>query len=78
MNTLMVTADVVVVRDDAGASGTRPFRALVDSDRLPGKIVARGVRFPFRAMGKTDGATKVLIHRAIKQLEEIVAKEPTR
>src|SRR6476661_2471678 len=30
-----------------------------------------------RAIGKTDGATKVLIHRAIKQLEEIVAKEPT-
>ena len=54
MNTLIVTADVVVVRDDAGASGTRPFRALVDSDRLPGKIVARGVRFPFRAMGKTE------------------------
>ena len=27
-----------------------------------------------RAMDKTDGATKVLIHRAIKQLEEIVAK----
>ncbi|MET0603339.1 MAG: sigma-70 family RNA polymerase sigma factor [Baekduia sp.] len=26
-----------------------------------------------RAMGKTDGATKVLLHRAIKQLEEIVA-----
>jgi RNA polymerase sigma-70 factor (ECF subfamily) len=25
-----------------------------------------------RAMGKTDGATKVLLHRAIKQLEEIV------
>jgi RNA polymerase sigma-70 factor (ECF subfamily) len=25
-----------------------------------------------RAMGKTDGATKVLIHRAIKQLEERV------
>ena len=23
-------------------------------------------------MGRTDGATKVLIHRAIKQLEEIV------
>ena len=31
-----------------------------------------------RAMGKTDGATKVLIHRAIKQLEEIVAKEPSQ
>ena len=28
-----------------------------------------------RAMGKTDGATKVLIHRAIKQLEGIVQKE---
>jgi len=26
-----------------------------------------------RALGKTDGATKVLIHRAIRQLEEIVA-----
>ncbi len=25
-----------------------------------------------RALGRTDGATKVLIHRAIKQLEEIV------
>src|SRR6058998_2958610 len=28
-----------------------------------------------RALGKTDGATKVLIHRAIKQLEGIVAVE---
>ena len=28
-----------------------------------------------RAMGRTDGATKVLIHRAIKQLEEIVATD---
>jgi len=26
-----------------------------------------------RAMGRTDGATKVLIHRAIRQLEDIVA-----
>ena len=26
-----------------------------------------------RAMGRTDGATKVLLHRAIKQLEEIIA-----
>jgi RNA polymerase sigma-70 factor, ECF subfamily len=26
-----------------------------------------------RALGRTDGATKVLIHRAIRQLEEIVA-----
>jgi len=27
-----------------------------------------------RAMGRTDGATKVLLHRATKQLEEIVRK----
>jgi len=29
-----------------------------------------------RAMGRTDGATKVLIHRAIKQLEGIVESTP--
>ena len=28
-----------------------------------------------RALGRTDGATKVLIHRAIKQLEELLADE---
>ena len=28
-----------------------------------------------RAMGKSDGATKVLIHRAIKQLEELMIQE---
>ena len=28
-----------------------------------------------RALGKTDGATKVLIHRAIKQLEGLIAAE---
>ena len=27
-----------------------------------------------RALGRTDGATKVLLHRAIKQLEELVQK----
>ena len=27
-----------------------------------------------RALGRTDGATKVLIHRAIKQLEEEMAR----
>ena len=31
-----------------------------------------------RALGRTDGATKVLIHRAIKQLEEIVAASRRR
>ena len=30
-----------------------------------------------RALGRTDGATKVLLHRAIKQLEEIVNKDST-
>jgi RNA polymerase sigma-70 factor, ECF subfamily len=30
-----------------------------------------------RAMGRTDGATKVLIHRAIRQLEDIVREETT-
>jgi RNA polymerase sigma-70 factor, ECF subfamily len=28
-----------------------------------------------RALGRTDGATKVLIHRAIKQLEELMNPE---
>ena len=28
-----------------------------------------------RALGRTDGATKVLLHRAIKQLEEIVKQD---
>ena len=27
-----------------------------------------------RALGRTDGATKVLIHRAIKQLEELMCR----
>src|SRR5207302_9645360 len=27
-----------------------------------------------RALGRSDGATKVLIHRAIKQLEEIIGR----
>ena len=30
-----------------------------------------------RALGRTDGATKVLIHRAIKQLEELMHPEAT-
>ncbi len=30
-----------------------------------------------RAMGRSDGATKVLIHRAIKQLEELVGVSAT-
>ncbi len=29
-----------------------------------------------RALGRSDGATKVLLHRAIRQLEQIVADPP--
>ncbi|HEV3094841.1 MAG TPA: sigma-70 family RNA polymerase sigma factor [Solirubrobacteraceae bacterium] len=31
-----------------------------------------------RAMGRTDGATKVLLHRAVKQLQEIVSLQETQ
>ncbi len=31
-----------------------------------------------RALGRSDGATKVLIHRAIRQLEEIVGERATK
>jgi RNA polymerase sigma-70 factor (ECF subfamily) len=31
-----------------------------------------------RALGRTDGATKVLLHRAIRQLEGIVAQNSGR
>ncbi|PYV09733.1 MAG: hypothetical protein DMG07_22500 [Acidobacteria bacterium] len=41
------------MRDDSGASGANPFRDLLDpSDNLPGRIVATGVKFPFRRNGK--------------------------
>lgn len=43
-----VTSDVVVVRDDSGASGTAPFKDLVDpSDHLPGRLVATHVTIPW-------------------------------
>jgi hypothetical protein len=52
-NTLSITADVVVVRDDSGASGPNPFGDLIDpSDAKPGRLVARNVKFPFRQLGK--------------------------
>src|SRR5207245_2382537 len=39
---------VVVVRDDGGATGTTPFRDLVDpSDHLPGPLVATHVTIPW-------------------------------
>ena len=42
------TSDVVVVRDDAGATGASPFQALKDpSDNLPGRLVVKGVSIPW-------------------------------
>src|SRR5256884_2353869 len=43
-----VTSDVVVVRDDSGATGSAPFKHLVDpSDHLPGRLVASSVTIPW-------------------------------
>jgi hypothetical protein len=42
------TSDVVVVRDDTGATGPNPFQVLKDpSDNLPGRLVAKGVSIPW-------------------------------
>jgi hypothetical protein len=42
------TSDVVVVRDDTGATGPNPFQALKDpSDNLPGRLVVKGVAIPW-------------------------------
>jgi hypothetical protein len=44
----VATSDVVVVRDDNGATGTAPFKDLTDpSDHAPGRIVAKNVTIPF-------------------------------
>jgi hypothetical protein len=49
---LQVTADVVVVRDDAWGAGAAPFAALVDpSDGAAGRLVAQGVTFAFSVTG---------------------------
>jgi RNA polymerase sigma-70 factor, ECF subfamily len=66
------------------AEGREELRHILDGvDELPGdRREALIMRFALdmdnreiaRALGKTDGATKVLIHRAIKQLEERVAE----
>jgi hypothetical protein len=51
-NTLKVTADVVVVRDDAGGAGSNPFIDLKDpTDAAIGQRVARGVTFSFNRNG---------------------------
>lgn len=50
--TLVVTTDIVVVRDDHGGSGAQAFQDLTDpSDGLAGRLVARGVTTPFQQNG---------------------------
>ena len=75
LRTTHTTEDLVEGRDEL-ARILEGVRELPD-DRREALIMrfALGMdnREIARAMGRTDGATKVLIHRAIKQLEEIVA-----
>lgn len=52
-NTLVVTADVILVRDDNGGKGTKPFAALKDDAGVPGRAIASGVTFPFHQTGKS-------------------------
>jgi hypothetical protein len=42
------TSDVVVVRDDAAATGANPFQALTDpSDKQPGRVVVKNASIPW-------------------------------
>jgi len=77
--TVHTTEDLVEGRDELQ-------RILKGIDQLPeDRREALIMRFSLgmdnreiaRAMGRTDGATKVLIHRAIRQLEDIVREETT-
>ena len=74
LRTLHTTEDLVEGRDEL-ARILEGVKELPD-DRREALIMrfALGMdnREIARAMGKTDGATKVLLHRAIKQLEGIV------
>ena len=74
LSAIHTTEDLVEGRDELK-------RILEGVQQLPGdRREALIMRFALgmdnreiaRALGRTDGATKVLIHRAIKQLEEIV------
>jgi hypothetical protein len=51
-NTLVVTADIVIVRDDNGGQGSKPFQALKGANGVAGLEVARGVTFPFHQTGQ--------------------------
>ena len=77
LRTLHTTEDLVEGRDQL----KRILDAITDlpDDRREALIMrfALGMdnREIARAMGRSDGATKVLLHRAIKQLEELVTTE---
>jgi RNA polymerase sigma-70 factor (ECF subfamily) len=77
LRTLHTTEDLVEGRDEL----KRILEAITDlpDDRREALIMrfALGMdnREIARAMGRSDGATKVLLHRAIKQLEELVSTE---
>jgi hypothetical protein len=60
-NTLIVTGDVVVVRDDRGGASANPFTALVDAgDGLAGMRVSKSVKFPFNRNGSaTTGQQRI-------------------
>jgi RNA polymerase sigma-70 factor (ECF subfamily) len=71
------TEDLVVGREDAVAV-LEGVRALPE-DRREALIMRFALGMDNReiaqALGRTDGATKVLIHRAIKQLEQELEKK---
>jgi RNA polymerase sigma-70 factor (ECF subfamily) len=71
------TEDLVEGRDELA-------RLITAVDELPGdRREALVMRFALgmdnreiaRALGRSDGATKVLLHRAVKQLEGIVRRD---
>jgi hypothetical protein len=51
--TLVVTTDVVVVRDNLGGTGANPFQDLKDipGDGLTGRLVVKGLKVPFQQSG---------------------------
>jgi RNA polymerase sigma-70 factor (ECF subfamily) len=87
--TTLENADPIAARHDtvAIAEGREELRQVMDNlqhlsdDRREALIMrfALGMdnREIARALGRSDGATKVLIHRAIKQLQEEMSDEPS-
>jgi hypothetical protein len=60
-NTLKVTADVVVVRDDDWGTGATPFEDLKDAgDGVAGMRVVKGVQFAFDRNGKSSNGQQRL------------------